>query len=261
MLAILKMGGAAITDKSAYESANDETIWKLAYAAAQALRKDRKLQLIIVHGAGSFGHPQVLKYRVGSGVRTAKQAYGFCEVRNSCARLSAAVMRQLLDADVPAVLLPTGAMAMQKNKRITHFNLALVRHALALGLVPVLRGDMVLDEALGGSVCSGDQVVSYLCSKLNVARAVFGTDVDGVFNVDPKKDNKARMLRKILRAQISNLSGSMPGPSMEDVTGGMKGKLAEFAGIKCPVFVANASKPERITALLLGKSALSTEIS
>jgi len=261
MLVILKMGGAAITDKAGYETAKDEVIWKLSSAASQALQIDKSLQLIIVHGAGSFGHPHVIKHGVGSGVRTPKQAFGFCAVRNSCAKLSAAVMMQLLDAGVPAVLLPTGAVAMQKNKRISSFNLALIKHALKLGLVPVLRGDMVFDEVLGASVCSGDQVVSYLCSKLKVARAVFATDVDGVFTVDPKKDSKAKILRHIRRAQISNISGSVTGSNMEDVTGGMKGKLAELSGINCPVFVANASEPTRITALLLGRTALSTKIS
>lgn len=261
MLAILKMGGAAITDKAAYEEAKEEAIWKLAYAAAQALEKDRHLQLIIVHGAGSFGHPHVIRHRVGRGVRTSKQAYGFCMVRNSCDRLSAAVMKELLDAGVPAVLLPTGAIAVQRNKRISRFNLGLVRQALKLGLVPVLRGDMVLDEALGASVCSGDQVVSYLCSHLSVSRAVFATDVDGVFTADPKKYKKARMFREIKLDDIDNLSGSLAGAKTADVTGGMKGKLAELKDINSTIFVANAAEPKRITALLLGKTALSTKIS
>jgi len=34
----------------------------------------------------------------------------------------------------------------------------------------------------------------------------------------------------------------------------MKGKLAELSGINCPVFVANASEPERIKNLLLAKA-------
>ncbi len=261
MLVILKMGGAAITDKAGYETAREEVIWKLSSAALQALQNDKSLQLIIVHGAGSFGHPHVIKHGVENGVRTPRQALGFCEVRNSCAKLSAAVMAQLLDAGVPAVLLPTGALAVQKNKRISSFNLALVRHALNLGLVPVLRGDMVFDEALGASVCSGDQVVSYLCSKLKVARAVFATDVDGVFLEDPKKNKAAKMFHEIRLRDLHLMRDSVGGSKATDVTGGMRGKLSELSSIKCPIFVANASEPERITNLLLGKRALSTKIS
>ncbi|MFA6036192.1 MAG: hypothetical protein WC759_04510, partial [Candidatus Micrarchaeia archaeon] len=131
MLVILKMGGAAITDKATYETANEEAIWKLAYAASQAYSLSKgKLQLIIVHGAGSFGHPQVVKYKVENGVRTPKQAYGYCRVRDSCSKLSASVMRELLDAGVPAVLLPTGAIAIQKNKHISHFHLDMINQAL-----------------------------------------------------------------------------------------------------------------------------------
>ena len=194
-------------------------------------------------------------------MHTPKQAYGFCAVRNSCAKLSAAVMAQLLDAGVPAVLLPTGALAVQKNKRISSFNMAPIKHALKLGLVPVLRGDLVFDEALGASVCSGDQVVSYLCSKLKVARAVFATDVDGVFLEDPKKNRNAKMFRQIRIRDLHFMRDSIGGSKATDVTGGMRGKLAELSGINCPIFVANASEPERITNLLLGKRALSTKIS
>ena len=260
MLVILKMGGAAITDKSAYERAKEEAIWKLAYAASQALEQ-KGIQLIIVHGAGSFGHPQVLKYGVARGVRNPKQAYGFCKVRDSCSKLSAAVMRELLDAGVPAVLLPTGVLAVQKNRRIASFNMEPITNALKMGLVPVLRGDMVFDSALGASVCSGDQVISYLCSKLKVARVVFATDVDGVFTADPKRSKKARMFRKIKLGSINKIAGSLSGAKTADVTGGMKGKLAELRGINATIFVANAGEPERITSLLLGKSALSTKIS
>jgi len=260
MLVILKMGGAAITDKTAYETANEEAIWKLADAASQALASG-KLQLIIVHGAGSFGHPQVMKYGVSHGVRTPKQAYGFCKVRNSCAKLSVVVMKELIDAGVPAILLPTGVLATQKNNRIATFNLEPIRNALKLGLVPVLRGDMVFDSALGASVCSGDQVISYLCSKFDVSRAVFATDVDGVFTADPKKDKKARMFREIKISELDRVKGSLAGAKTADVTGGMKGKLAELKDINATIFVANAKEPDRITALLLGKRALSTKIS
>jgi isopentenyl phosphate kinase len=254
------MGGAAITDKTAYETANQEAIWKLADAAAQALATG-KLQLIIVHGAGSFGHPQVMKYGVSHGVRTPTQAYGFCKVRNSCSKLSSSVMAELIDAGVPAILLPTGVLATQKNNRIASFNMEPIKRALKLGLVPVLLGDMVFDSELGASVCSGDQVISYLCSKFDVARAVFATDVDGVFTADPKTDKKARMFHEIKLGKITKIAGSLHGSKTADVTGGMKGKLAELKDINSTIFVANAKEPERITALLLGKSALSTKIS
>jgi len=251
MLAILKMGGAAITDKAGYETAKDEVIWKLASAASQALQNNMGLQLIIVHGAGSFGHPHVIKHGVESGVRTPKQACGFCEVRNSCAKLSAAVMAQLLDAEVPAVLLPTGALAVQKNKRISSFNLALVKHALKLGLVPVLRGDMVFDEVLGASVCSGDQIVAYLGKK--ASRIIMASNVEGVM-----ADGK--LVKLITRGNFSSISRHLRGSSAADVTGGMAGKIKEIMAIKKTAYVVDARKPARVTALLLGKKAICTKI-
>jgi len=259
MLSILKMGGAAITDKRGYEKANAPAIRSLARAAAKALARGG-LRLIIVHGAGSFGHPQVLKYGVKKGVRTKRQKTGFRKTQESVARLSKVVMRELFRAKVPAVLFPTHSLVSQRRGRISSFNLAPVKAALKAGLVPVMGGDMVPDSALGGSVCSGDQVISYLCSKLRVSRAVFATDVDGVFTADPKKKRNAKMFREIRARHLHKLSGSLEGAKTADVTGGMKGKVAELARIKSDIYVANASKPDRIFRLLIGKRALSTRI-
>jgi len=259
MLSILKMGGAAITDKKGYERAKPAAIRVLARAAAKALSSG-STGLIIVHGAGSFGHPQVIKYGIRKGVRTKRQKIGFRKTQESVAKLSTIVMRELLHAKVPAVLFPTYSLLSQRRGRISHFNLAPVKAALKAGLVPVMSGDMVSDSALGGSVCSGDQVISYLCSKLKIARTVFATDVDGVFTADPKKNKKAKLFTSICLCNLRKLRGSLGSSRHADVTGGMKGKLAELAGIKSNIYVANASKPDRIHKLLTGKKALSTRI-
>eukprot|EP00665_Eupelagonemidae_sp_cell47_P002310 gene2309-516_t len=62
-----------------------------------------------------------------------------------------------------------------------------VRALLALGMTPVLHGDCVLDEERGAAVLGGDAVMAALCCSraLRVERAVFLTDVDGVFDRPP----------------------------------------------------------------------------
>ena len=258
MLTVLKMGGAAITDKRGYQRARPSAIRALAKAAAKALSSG-KVKLMIVHGAGSFGHPQVVRYKVGRGVRTGRDRFGFCKTRESVAKLSAIIMKELLRAGVPAVLLPTCSLVSQRKGRISSFNLEPVRTALRQGFVPVMSGDMVFDSALGGSVCSGDQVISYHCSKLKISRVVFATDVDGIFTADPKKNKKAKLFGCI-SAQRLQSSKSVEGAKTTDVTRGMRGKVAELASIKSKVHVANALKPDRIYKLLVGKKAKSTRI-
>jgi len=56
-LVIIKLGGAAITRKQTFETLNDDVLDLCASHIAQ-LHANR-VRLVIVHGAGSFGHHQV----------------------------------------------------------------------------------------------------------------------------------------------------------------------------------------------------------
>ena len=56
-LMILKLGGSVITDKStSYATADEKNIELIANEILKC-KKDFNFKLIIVHGAGSFGHP------------------------------------------------------------------------------------------------------------------------------------------------------------------------------------------------------------
>ena len=55
--------------------------------------------------------------------------------------------------------------------------------------MPVLYGDVVLDveDKIKMAVLSGDQIVKYLAENLKPKKVVLGSDVDGIYNKDPKK--------------------------------------------------------------------------
>ena len=57
---------------------------------------------------------------------------------------------------------------------------------------PVMYGDAVLDEKLGFTILSGDQLVAYLAIKYNASKIVVGTDTDGIFDADPKTNPDAK---------------------------------------------------------------------
>ncbi len=58
---IIKLGGAAITHKASFETLNEEVLRSVARSVAQAFKKEsREGGIIVVHGAGSFGHHQVM---------------------------------------------------------------------------------------------------------------------------------------------------------------------------------------------------------
>ncbi|MCX8175053.1 MAG: isopentenyl phosphate kinase [Candidatus Micrarchaeota archaeon] len=247
---ILKLGGSAITIKSGWMRANKIAIARLAQAVARAWKKGAR-NLIIVHGAGSFGHPLVLKWGLDGGVRTPRQKVACFRTHLACCSLSALLTGALVENGVPAVSIPPMDIIRSKNRRIASFNTKPVFAALGSGRVPVLFGDMVPDSKLGYSVCSGDQIAAYLGKK--ASRVILASNVDGVMA-------KGRLVPLITRRNYAKISRHLSGSSSPDVTGGMAGKIKEMLSIRKPVFIANASKPSRITALLLGKKAVCTKI-
>jgi len=247
---ILKLGGSAITKKSGYMQADRAGISRLAKAISQVWHKGCH-EIILVNGAGSFGHAPVLRFGIGDGIKTEKQKLGFCITHAAVAGLSSLVVEELLRNGVPAIAIPPAAVITQRGKRIVRFDTTAVFSCLKAGYLPVLYGDMVPDELLGGSVCSGDQIVSYLGKKAK--RVVLASNVEGVL-----ADGK--LVPKITRRNFADVNRHLGQSGSPDVTGGMAGKIAELLAVKAPCFIVSAHKPERIQALLLGKKAVCTEI-
>lgn len=71
-----------------------------------------------------------------------------------------------------------------------------VAACLAAGLVPVLHGDAVLDTHTGCTVLSGDVILSVLARALCPRRAVFLTNVCGVYDRPPEQAG-ARLVRAV----------------------------------------------------------------
>ncbi len=247
---ILKLGGSAITKKNVKMMPDVNAILSLAESFSRVWKAGAR-DIIIVHGAGSFGHALVLEYKINGGVKTEAQKLASAKTHSACAHLSSIIANALLSFGVPAISVPPAAIIKSKNKRIAQFDDAVVFDYLAAGVVPVLCGDMVPDSELGFSVCSGDQIVAYLGKKAD--RLVFATNVDGVMA-------NGKLVEKISSKNFAQIEKHLTSSSSPDVTGGMAGKIKEIMSVKKPAYIVNALKPERVEAILLGKKAECTEI-
>jgi len=241
-LKLIKLGGSVITKKSGYKEPNIENIEALAKMLAVVWKKGKKM--IVVHGAGSFGHGPVVLYNIRNGIRTDKEREGYAYTHSSCAYLSSLIVDALIKHGVPAVSIPPAVIIRQRGKKISSFNKKIVYDYLKAGFLPVLYGDMVLDEKIGGSVCSGDQIVAELGKDAEMI--VLGTNVDGVL-----ADGK--VVKRITKKNFEKISKHLGGAETTDVTGGMKGKIIEIMKTNKPAYIVNALYPSRIEALLLGK--------
>ncbi len=258
-LTSLKLGGSVVTDKDSYLKADIPTIRRLA----EEIARSQIYRFLIVHGAGSFGHPLAKKYGITDGFKYKKQLLGFCEIRMAMIELNRLLVGALLKEKVPAVSVFPCSYITTHRGRIESIDLTPILGLLRLGFVPVTCGDVVYDSAIGFTVLSGDQLISHLSVDLNVSRIVLGVDVDGIFTSDPKTNPDAEFLDHLSLDEVRNLVSSLGESTSTDVTGGMFGKISELItavekGIE--VIVMNASKPGRMQEVLAGRDFIGTRI-
>ena len=225
---ILKIGGSILTNKDSKTSEVDASSLKRIASEIKASMDNSSKQLVIVHGAGSFGHPPAKKHRIGEEFDKSfypQKRLGFCEIQNEVKKLNMFICEAFIDMGLPVIAVPASSFITATNKRITNGNLDLFKNYLSKGFIPVIYGDVVLDNDLEFCVISGDQLIQYLAKNLNPSRVILGTDVDGVYNKNPKTHDDAIFFDKF--TSLSDLD-TLEGTTNVDVTGGMVGKIREL---------------------------------
>ncbi|MFP3231789.1 MAG: isopentenyl phosphate kinase [Acidilobus sp.] len=213
-VAVVKLGGSAITDKSTPETVR----WDVLESASSQLARFASGggRLAVVHGGGSFGHYIV------SDLLSRRGRLGPAEVsavQREMLLLAMAVLDGLTSKGVPASL--HAAHSMCTGERVCDLT-PMVRD-LERGLVPLTYGDAVLTGS-GGVVVSGDTIAALMASKVKADCLIYVSDVEGVIGVDGKT-----MRRVSPRDLIASLEGGGV-----DVTGGMRRKIAEAASAGVP---------------------------
>jgi len=257
---ILKLGGSAITDKTVEASPKNEIINRLA---GEIKRADLD-NLIVIHGGGSFGHPIAAKYGIQGGYKEdLTQKVGYAETHHMMTILNGIVMDALILHENPVVSVAPSNCMVTENGKIKNFDDTVLKAMSKLALTPVMYGDAVMDEKLGFTILSGDQLVTYLALKYNAEKIVIGVDTDGIFETDPKTTPEAKQIKHLTLTELKTLQPKLGKTVGTDVTGGMAGKIAELipaveAGI--PVTVTGATKSLSIYRALTDQSVLGTVI-
>lgn len=224
---LIKLGGSAITEKSQLETFKEPAISEAVKLIKLCLNKG--LKVIVVHGAGSFGHQQAKEYSVKQGWRkddsVSEIRKGFSLTRVSCLKLHTKVVEKLIDEGVPAVgLSPCGKWTTRDGK-VVESGSAAICDFLQADFVPVLHGDCVLDRVRGCTILSGDTVIKTLCEELQVKRVVFLTDVDGVYDKPPQLPD-AKLIPNITVDKNGKITQKISTDILScDVTGGIELKL------------------------------------
>jgi isopentenyl phosphate kinase len=215
---IIKFGGSVITNKAKECCFKQDVMDNLAAELHHA-----KKEIILIHGAGSFGHILAKKYHLNDGFKRKNQLEGFALTLATVQRLNNLVLASLNNHDLPAVSIPPHAVFSLVNHKPSKLNTDIFQKYLDLQFMPVSFGDVALDSKLGFSIYSGDLLVELLAAAFKPEKVIFVLDEDGLYSANPKIDKSAKFLDNITVKELEKLTTHSNAHA--DVTKGMEGKI------------------------------------
>ncbi|MBD3388080.1 MAG: hypothetical protein GF416_03445 [Candidatus Altiarchaeales archaeon] len=259
-LTVLKLGGSLITRKSEDKmEVDEETLKRLACEISEAMYEGG-MTLVVVHGAGPFGHVLAKEYQLDRGYQSRKQVRGLALTHKSMEALNEKVVSALVDSGVNAIACQPSAGGILDGRKLAEYPVRSVELLLGLGLTPVAYGDVLPDLKTGFNILSGDHLVPYLAGRLRADRVIITTSHNGIYDRSPDDKNAVKYDRVDGDVMAELEKRETDGT---DVTGGIARKVRELLtlsedGIKSEVI--SGARPGYLKRALMGEEGIGTII-
>ena len=243
---VIKLGGSIITYKESYKKINKNSLGVLCDVLSES-----KEERILIHGAGSFGHIMALKYGLEKPGSIKGKEEAISKVVSDVLILNSVIIEYLNESGINAISVPPHVIYNFGKPDFT-----VVKSLTDKGFVPVLFGDIIMNKGRY-RIISGDEIALDLSRVFRPESVAFITDVDGLFDSDPKTNKNARFIPLIKAGEISVVDTG------RDATGSMAGKMKRIKKMMSytgRVVVLNGNRPERLRNYLRGKESISTVI-
>ena len=257
---IVKLGGGLITDKSEYKQVRLDRV----DAVSAVIRELRNCghSVIIVHGAGSFGHLEARKWRLSEGFDSEiseEQELAVTRVRSDMDDLNEYVIESLRSYGVESEVLPPRYWATGIGVDFQGDLESFSRDPTEP--VPITFGDVVAthDHTRFG-ILSGDHIMVRLGKEIpDVSACIFLLgDADGLMDRPPDEPGA-----KLLKTWGVDEDFSDSHNSDVDVTGGilLKVKCASLIAHSVEhVWLLNGTTPERMFGVVSSGQAIGTRV-
>lgn len=260
---LIKLGGSLITDKDIPYTAKPEIIQHIAKELKSILVHKKDTLFLLGNGAGSFGHYPAVKYAIKNGIKTQKQVFGFAVVQDGVARLNRLVVQALLSEGVPAVSLHPSSYIIAKNGKKKYLFTKSLFGFLDNNIIPVIYGDIVVDETVGCHIFSTEDQFSLLIPELikhnyTIEKIIHLTSVAGVL------DEQKQIIPFISSANFLSVKKKLFNTHGFDVTGGMLHKIKTAlvnAQKNIPTYIGKGdAKGNTLLEVIMGGTFLGTTI-
>ncbi|MGI5826180.1 MAG: isopentenyl phosphate kinase [Patescibacteria group bacterium] len=223
-LTLIKLGGSVITDKTKFYTPRPETIKNLAHEIRLAWNKGYRF--VIAHGSGSFGHTSAAKYRTAEGLKNEESVYGLAIVQQDAITINRIVNKIFLKEELPVLSFVPSSFSFSRSKKLRQIFTWPIIEALKINALPLVFGDIILDDKIGCCIFSGEKTLDNLLCPLKKA----GFEIDRVIQAGSTNgvyDSEGQTIPKITLKGFSQIKKMIQTTKTIDVTGGMLHKIEE----------------------------------
>jgi len=218
---IVKIGGSFITDKNRTDSLKEDRVRRLAREINSALETG-EIRLLLAHGAGSYGHIAAKQYQAQQGRHPEFGWQAFYQIRQDMIGMNLRLLQLFADENLFPITVQPSAIAMARNGRLSYLDPRTIRFLMESDQIPLVHGDIVLDEKQGFTIASTEDQIQKLSEYILFQRIVLISDVPGVL------DQNGGVIPVIDRHNYSRVINQLGGSAGQDVTGGMRSKVEQI---------------------------------
>lgn len=255
-LIFLKIGGTLITDRDKPKTPLLDNIHSIANQIAAAYKENPKLKILLGHGAGTYGHILAHKYHIRNGVTSPDGWNGFHGTWYEASELNRIFVEALREASLPAITIEPLSSIITKNREVISWDIKPIKAALTNNFLPVIYGNVIFDEKIGGTVLSTEEMFLHLSTLLRPKRILLAGIEQGVWADFPSRNQiVSKISKKEELDNLENLYGN-------DLTGGIVGKVNIFYNLCAnipglSVFIFSGKSNDSIKNALIDKINLS----
>lgn len=261
-LILIKLGGSVITDKSKPFTAKIGVIKRLALEIKKAKSKVKNTDFIIGHGGGSFPHVPAAKYQTQKGNTNKNSLIGFCLTADAAIDINRIAIKEFLKAGLPVASFAPLSFLFAKKQRMYKAMLNHIMKCFDIDIIPVIYGDVIMDEEMGFCIFSAEKTLGILARKLKnsyeTVKVIECGDTDGVY------DSEGKTIPEINPENFKEVKKCISGSKSTDVTGGMIHKVEESLRLaketKTQTLLINGNKAGNLQKAISGKETNSTVI-
>lgn len=219
---LIKIGGALITFKDKAYTVDEENLDKIAKEIVILVRQG--YQMIIGHGAGSFGHTAAKKYQTHLGILNKQSYRGISEVAYAASSLNQIFVKKLLDLGLNPLSFSPRSFILSKNNQVESVYIDPILEALKNKQIPIVFGDQLLDQDQGCTIYSTEKVLETLAKSLmdtnyQVQKIIHCSRVKGVL------DENKNVIKQINSKNFQQIKQNLKKANGADVTGGILHKV------------------------------------